>query len=401
MRKVFITGLGTISAIGNNVAESYQSLLAKRSGIGAMQLLQSNLKNTLPVGEVRLSNSQLLQLLGLQDKSRIYSRTSLLAMIAAKEAFEHAKLGSQRKQRMGMFSGTSVGGMDKGEAFYQDYLTGDYQQKLGYARVHDCGESTECVADFLGINDFITTVSTACSSAANAIMQATKMIQKGLLDGAVAGGADAFSLFTLNGFNSLKILSDEFCKPFDQNRKGLNLGEGAGFLVLESEESVEKYYKTPLAEITGYGNACDAFHQTASSADGQGAWLAMSAAIAQSGVKAEAIGYINMHGTATPNNDLSEGTAVKRIFSGGVPAFSSTKAYTGHTLAASGGIESVFATLALQNNIAFPNLNFEMPIEELGMMPATEIISIPDLKHILSNSFGFGGNNTSLLFSKC
>ena len=401
MRKVFITGVGTISAIGNNVAESYQSLLAKQSGIGAMQLLQSNLKTTLPVGEVRLSNIQMLHLLGLQDASRVYSRTSLLAMVAAREAFEHAKLYSQHKQRMGMFGGTSVGGMDRGEAFYKDYLTGNYKGKINYTRVHDCGESTECVADFLGIKDFVTTISTACSSAANAIMQATKMIQKGLLDGGIAGGADAFSLFTINGFNSLKILSDECCKPFDQNRKGLNLGEGSGFIVLESEEMVEKYHKIPLAEITGYGNACDAFHQTASSADGQGAWLAMNAAISQSGIKPEQIGYINMHGTATPNNDLSEGTAVKRIFSSGVPTFSSTKAYTGHTLAASGGIESVFATLALQNGIAFPNLNFEKPIEDIGMIPATDIISIPDLKHILSNSFGFGGNNTSLVFSKC
>ena len=366
-----------------------------------MQLLQSNLKTTLPVGEVHYTNLELLQLLGLQDTTRIYSRTALLAMVAAREAFNNAKLDSQPKHRMGMFGGTSVGGMDMGETFYKYYLAGDYNHHLNYASVHDCGESTECVADMLGIKDFITTISTACSSAANAIMQASKMIQLGLLDTAIAGGADAFSLFTLNGFNSLKILSDEFCKPFDQHRKGLNLGEGAGFIVLESEEMVEKYRKTPLAEVTGYGNACDAFHQTGSSADGQGAWLAMNAAIAQSGLTPEEIGYINMHGTATPNNDMSEGTAVKRIFHNGAPAFSSTKAYTGHTLAASGGIEAVFCTLALQHGVAFPNLNFQTPIEELGLVPATDIISIPNLKHVLSNSFGFGGNNTSLVFSKC
>ncbi len=401
MKKVFVTGLGTISAIGNNVAESYRSLLAMRSGISAMQLLDSNLKSTLPVGEIKLTNTQLLQLLGISHSQRIYSRTALLAMIAAKEAFHHAQLHRRPLARTGMFGGTSVGGMDRGEEFYKDYLASPSLAKIDYAKVHDCGESTECVADMLGIQDFVTTISTACSSAANAIMQATKMIQLGLLDTAIAGGADAFSLFTLNGFNSLKILSDEFCQPFDSNRKGLNLGEGAGFIVLESEEIVEKNHKTPLAEITGYGNACDAFHQTASSADGQGAWLAMNAAIGQSGIAPEQIGYINMHGTATPNNDLSEGTAVKRIFTNGVPAFSSTKAYTGHTLAASGGIEAVFCTLALQHGVAFPNLNFQTPIEELGLVPATDVTSIPNLKHVLSNSFGFGGNNTSLVFSKC
>lgn len=401
MRKVYITGLGTISAIGNNVGESYQSLIAKRSGIGAMQLLNSNLKDTLPVGEVKLTNEKLLKILNISDSNRIYSRTALLAMVAAREAYNHAQLNAQPLKRIGVFSGTSVGGMDMGEQFYKFYQEKKYADKINYAKVHDCGESTECVADMLGIKDFVATISTACSSAANAIAQATKMIQYGLLDCAIAGGADALSLFTLNGFNSLKILSDEYCKPFDQYRKGLNLGEGAGYIVLASEEMVHNSQKKPLAILSGYGNACDAFHQTASSPDGQGAWLAMNEAITQCGIAPEAIGYINMHGTATTNNDLTEGVAVRRIFDTAVPAFSSTKAYTGHTLAASGGIEAVFSVLALEHNIGFPNLNFETPIEEIGLVPATSLASLPNLKHVLSNSFGFGGNNTSLIFSKC
>lgn len=206
MRKVYITGLGAISAIGNNVAENLDSLLAMRSGIGAMQLLNSNLKSILPVGEVKLTNVQLLKILNINDSNRLYSRTALLAMVAANEAYHHAQLQHNPMQRIGIFSGTSVGGMDMGEQFYQYYQEKKNADKINYALLHDCGDSTECVADRLGIKDDVATISTACSSAANAIAQATKMIQFGLLDCAIAGGADALSLFTLNGFNSLKIL---------------------------------------------------------------------------------------------------------------------------------------------------------------------------------------------------
>ena len=401
MQRVFITGLGVISALGRTVEENYRMLLAAQSGIGMMQLLNSTLHSTLPVAEVRLTNEQLLAAVGYTNHSRIYSRTALLGILAARQAYMHAGLSIRNTERIGLYSGTSVGGMDKGEEFYASYLKNDYRDKIMLASVHDCGESTECIADELNINAIVSTISTACSSAANAIMHGSKMIQHCLLDQVVAGGADAFSLFTLNGFNSLKILSNEYCRPFDNLRNGLNLGEGAGYLVLESEAMVKKYGKTPLAEVTGYGNACDAFHQTASSADGQGAQLAIKAAIAQSGLACEDIGYINMHGTATPNNDLSEGKAVQEVFSGNVPIFSSTKAYTGHTLAASGGIEAVFSVLALQNGIVFPNLNFQNPIDDLGLIPVKTVTAMPTLRHVLSNSFGFGGNNTSLIFSKC
>jgi 3-oxoacyl-[acyl-carrier-protein] synthase-1 len=222
-----------------------------------------------------------------------------------------------------------------------------------------------------------------------------------MLERAVAGGADALSLFTINGFNSLMILSDEFCRPFDGRRKGLNLGEGAGYVVLESEKSLMKSGKEPLAELTGYGNACDAFHQTASSADGQGACLAMTKALETAGLAPSDVDYINVHGTGTVNNDLSEGTAIARIFGKDVPPFSSTKAYTGHTLAAAGGIEAVFSVLALQHKVVFPNLHFGEPMPELRMQPVTQWGTGKQLKHVLSNSFGFGGNNSSLLFSKC
>jgi 3-oxoacyl-[acyl-carrier-protein] synthase-1 len=195
------------------------------------------------------------------------------------------------------------------------------------------------------------------------------------------------------------ILSNKDCKPFDANRNGLNLGEAAAYLVLESDIVVKQENKPVLAYIAGYGNANDAFHQTASSDNGEGAFLAMQKALTVANIQPKDIDYINAHGTATPNNDLSEGHAIKRIFTTTIPDFSSTKAFTGHTLAAAGAIEAVYSILALQNNVMFPNLNFTLPIPELQMTPVTKVTK-KTLEYVLSNSFGFGGNCSTLIFSK-
>jgi len=215
----------------------------------------------------------------------------------------------------------------------------------------------------------------------------------------VAGGVDALTKFTINGFNTLMILDKEYCKPFDKNRTGLTLGEGAGFVVLETFESAQKENKQIFCELTGYANTCDAYHQTASSPEGTGAFLSMSSALALSGLRIEDIDYVNVHGTATQINDLSEGNAMLRFFGNKVPRFSSTKAYTGHTLGAAGGIEAVFSALTIHNRIIFPNLNFRDKMEEFDLVPVTDLIENTEVRNVLSNSFGFGGNNTSLIFS--
>jgi 3-oxoacyl-(acyl-carrier-protein) synthase len=215
------------------------------------------------------------------------------------------------------------------------------------------------------------------------------------------GGTDALAKFTINGFKTLMILSDQDNSPFDQNRKGLNLGEAAAYLVLESDEIVQKQNKKVLARVSGYGNANDAFHQTASSENGDGAYLAMKKAFEISGLNPSQIDYINVHGTATPNNDLSEGRALLRIYKDGkVPDFSSTKPFTGHTLAAAAAIEAVYSVLAIQHNVVYPNLNFETPMEEFDLKPQTSLKN-KNIQHVLSNSFGFGGNCSTLIFSKC
>ena len=195
------------------------------------------------------------------------------------------------------------------------------------------------------------------------------------------------------------ILSDEFNQPFDENRKGLNLGEAAAYLVLESEESIQKSNKKVLGYLIGSGNSNDAFHQTASSDNGEGAYLAMKKAFETSTIQPTEIDYINVHGTATNNNDLTEGRALKRIFGENVPNFSSTKPFTGHTLAAAASVEAVFSLLSLQHNLVYPNLNFQSPIEELNIFPITKLEK-KNIEYVLSNSFGFGGNCSTLIFSK-
>jgi 3-oxoacyl-[acyl-carrier-protein] synthase-1 len=232
-------------------------------------------------------------------------------------------------------------------------------------------------------------------------MLGARLIKNNILDRVIVGGVDALTTFTLNGFNSLMILDRQPCRPFDETRSGLNLGEGAGFLVLESERILEKKDKKIYCEVKGYGNACDAFHQTASSPEGDGAKLAMLKALETARLSPADISYINAHGTGTPNNDLSEGKAIENVFGSSAPFFSSTKSFTGHTLGASGAIEAVLSVLAIEHNLIFPNLNFSKQMNELKIAPVNRLMKNIEVKNVLSNSFGFGGNNTSLIFSKC
>lgn len=395
--KIAITGMGIISSIGNNVEENFTSLQSGKHGISDIQLFETRHAGKIKTGEIKRSNEELVQQLQLNEDNNV-TRTSLLGMVAAKEAVESAGISDINAYKTGLISSTSVGGMDITEKYFYNYE--DFPEKQKYIDAHDAGNSSLAIADFLGLKGMVSTISTACSSAANAIMMGAKLIKNGVLDRVIVGGTDSLSKFTLNGFNTLMILTDSYNTPFDQNRKGLNLGEAAAFLVLESDEIVKKENKKVLAYLSGYGNANDAHHQTASSENGQGAYLAMQQALHISQLQKEEIDYINVHGTATPNNDLSEGIAMIRIFGeDSVPEFSSTKAFTGHTLAAAAGIEAVYSILAMQNNLIFPNLNFNNKMEEFDLTPITELKE-KNINHVLSNSFGFGGNCSTLIFSK-
>jgi 3-oxoacyl-[acyl-carrier-protein] synthase-1 len=230
-------------------------------------------------------------------------------------------------------------------------------------------------------------------------MTGARLIKHKQLDVVFAGGADALTKFTLNGFNSLMILDKAPCRPFDASRNGLNLGEGAGFVVLVSEEVARAESLQPLAKISGYANTNDGYHQTASSPEGRGSYLAMEQALKMAALATDEIDYINLHGTGTVNNDLSESTALKRLFGEHVPCISSTKAFTGHTLGACGGIETVVALMSICHQCVFPNLRFSQPIPETGLMPQKEFEKT-EVTNVMSNSFGFGGNCSSIVLSK-
>ena len=246
----------------------------------------------------------------------------------------------------------------------------------------------------------MTTISTACSSSANTLLLGARMIRSGKLDRVIAGGCESLTKFHLAGFNALKILDKEPCKPFDARRNGITLGEGAAYIVLESEQSIRESGKEVICELVGWGNACEAYHQTASAPDGIGAYLAMKKALEVSGFQSGDIDYINAHGTGTDNNDLSEGKAIEQLFSPEIPPVSSTKPITGHTTSAAGSTEAILSILCLTHQVIWPNLNFSEPMPELNFQPVRTLMEKVPVRNVMTNSFGFGGNDTSLIFTK-
>ena len=395
-KKIAITGMGIVSAIGNSVAENLNTLLNGGNSISKIENLQTIHQDSLKFGEIKTTNAEFVELLGL-PKDNNFCRSALLGMYALKETVESANITDINDVRAGLISATTVGGMDMTEKYFHSYDENIAARK--HIVGHEAGDVTNKMADYIGLKGFVTTISTACSSAANAILLGAKMIESGQLDRVIVGGTDALCKFTINGFKTLMILTDEENAPFDDNRKGLNLGEAAAFLLLESDEVVKKENRKVLAYVAGYANANDAFHQTASSENGEGAYLAMHKAFESAGLKPSDIDYVNVHGTATPNNDLSEGIAMQRIFGDDVPVFSSTKPFTGHTLAAAAAVEAVYSVLAIQNEVVYPNKNFKTPMKEFNLIPQTELMK-KKLNYVLSNSFGFGGNCSTVIFSK-
>jgi len=320
-----------------------------------------------PVGEVDFSNADLKRLLQIPDDKTI-SRTALLGIFAVKQAAENAGISHLTSNRIELISGTTVGGMDLTEKYWQDI-----DNHADVMMQHDGGSCTRVISEFFGFFYNETTISTACSSGANAILLGAELLKADKADIVFAGGAEALTKFHLSGFASLMILDKEVCRPFAPDRAGLNLGEGAAFLVMETEEHAVERGAKILCRFSGGGNACDAFHQTASSPNGEGAYLAMTKALKDARLSSEDIQYVNAHGTGTVNNDESETAALKRVFGENLPQVESTKNITGHTTSAAGAIEAVICVKKILENPAF--------------------------KNVMDNSFGFGGNDTSLIFS--
>ena len=387
---VAIIGSGIVSAIGCTKSEVLTALLEERSGICEMLFLDS-LHHEFPVGEVKMSNSKMKEMLGIEE-DRIVSRTVLMGALAIKQAVEEAKPAMPSLPRIVIINGTTVGGMDITERFYNSMKID--KEYLSLINHHDCGSCTSEMASICGINAEICTVSTACSASLNAIAVGADMLRREEADIVIAGGAEALSKFHLNGFNTLMILDKDRCRPFDDSRAGLNLGEGAAFVVMtRSDECANSLTKS--LTIEGYGNACDAFHQTATSDEGTGASQAMKEALSMAGLQPVEIDYINAHGTGTPNNDSTESEALMRVFGEHIPPVSSTKPFTGHTTSASGAIELIICQLAMENGFIPTNLGWTTPMKR-GIKPSVGT-QHQKLHYVMCNSFGFGGNDTSLI----
>ncbi|MDR2499379.1 MAG: beta-ketoacyl-[acyl-carrier-protein] synthase family protein [Tannerellaceae bacterium] len=397
MRNIYVTGMGIISALGTGYTRSLDALRKRKSGIARIKKLET-LHRDFPVGEVGPSDQDMMFKLGLR-KSSVTTRSALMASIAVQEALRMAEISDEydSDRRLALISGTTVGGMDMSERYYRNFLDGP--EHSAYISTHDCGSCTELTADYFGIFSFVQTISTACSSAANAILSGAELILDDRADYVVAGGSECLTKFHLNGFASLMILDREPCKPFDAARGGLNLGEGAAYIVLEAEDTIKRRNAQPICRLSGWANTCDAYHQTASSPLGDGARMSMEKALSKAGLSPADIGYINAHGTGTANNDLSEGLAIEAVFGQNIPAVSSTKAFTGHATSAAGSIEAIISIMALQHRFIPANLNFKNQMPELSFQPSQGAEGV-ELRHVLTNSFGFGGNDTTLIFSK-
>lgn len=396
MPKVYVTGIGALSAIGNDIEAQHNNLKIGKTGIGKSQFFKSKYADIFPFGEIRLSNDDLKIKLSSIDTTD-FTRTDLVAFTAFDEAVKDANIFHLLSdKRTALISSSTVGGMCETDMLHSD---ANMKTKASpFIESYSGGAHVLKLAEVYKLKGHTNTINTACSSSANAIMLGTKMIKAGIIDRAIVGGADTLAKFTVNGFNALQILSENPCKPFDENRTGLTLGEAGAFLVLEKEEDCKD--KKKYAEILGYGNTNDAFHASSLSEDAIGIVLAMKTALESAGIPANKIDYINTHGTATENNDYSELLGITKIFNE-IPPYNSTKSYTGHTLAAAGALEAIFSILSMNNSQLFKSLNIKTPINIFDCKPIDVFQENVNIDYLLSNSFGFAGNCTSLILKKC
>lgn len=387
--------MGVISAIGNSVAENHQALAAGTCGIqNKLDLFPSKYAGVLPFGQVEISSETLQKKLQITEAG--VTRTTMLAMHAFTEAVTNSAISPAdiSSSETALVAATTVGGMCLTDELYND--ANKNQDGSEYTASYDCASVSMYIQKRYSMNGIINSINTACSSSANAIMYGAMLIKNGFAKRAIVGGTDSLAKFTINGFNALHILSADKCTPFDENRKGLNLGEGAAFLVLEKEEDING--KKVYAELSGYCNTNDAYHPSSLSEQGDGPFLSMQGALQLAKLTPGEINFINAHGTGTENNDEVESRAMIRLFDN-PPAFASTKANIGHTLGAAGAIEAVYSILSLMHQDIYPNLHFKNTIRATGLTPLQEYKKMP-VNHVMSNSFGFGGNCSSLIFSK-
>lgn len=403
-RRVVITGLGVITAIGKNIEDFWNSLLEGKCGIKEFNLFEHSDYRTHIAAEVKeipeFQTSEIRH--GLFRIDRV-SRSDKLGLLTAKMALEDASLSSpfDSPLRMGVSLGVGVGGMLDGELYHKSVYKGE-KARPSILVSQQPSTTADLIGDYFDLHGPRTTIMTACSSSAVALGHALDMIRLGYQDAMIAGGVESLCRLTYSGFNVLRTVDPEPCRPFDLERKGLSLGEGSAFIILESLDHASKRNVRIYAEFLGYGLSCDADHMTAPMSDGEGAALAIRRAIEDAGISPKDIGYINAHGTATTLNDIMETRAIKTVL--GDRAYqvpiSSIKAMVGHTLGAAGAIEAVTTILSIYNGIIPPTINYKMRDPECDLDYVVNKARRKDLDIAISNSFAFGGNNACLVFKR-
>ncbi len=388
---VAITGMGCLCAPGPTLGQCLESIFQGDRRPVPPRNFTTDHSVVYPVFEVA-DDLASIRIQGTKDSSR----SAKMALAAALEAVDNAGLEREmlRSKRVGVCLGTTVGSSMNNESFYRRYLLTEEPDMAPITRFLRSNPADALVREFDLVGPRQTVVN-ACSSGTDALGLGALWIQSGLCDIALAGGTDELCHVTYNGFISLMITDDSPCRPFDKERKGLNLGEGAALLVLESEDSRLARGKKARAFIRGYGASCDAYHLTAPHPQGRGLRRAIEEALHGSGIAAEDLSFINAHGTGTKDNDRIESQVLSDLLPG-IP-FLSTKGYTGHTLGAAGAIEAAFTVACLEEGRVPGNAGFSTPDPELPVVPVGRATGIQGTI-ALSESLAFGGHNAVLVF---
>ncbi len=401
-RHVVVTGLGIVTAIGGDIPSFWQNLLKGICGIGTITLFDPSAYRSRRAAEVKsfifppsLSSRELRRL----------SRCDQFGLRAAAEAVVDAQLDFQTedRERMGIFIGGGAGGILSAERYRREMiLQGLRRARPSLLLPFATCALTDRLAEKYHIHGPRMTVATACSSSATAIGCALSSIRAGEIEVAIAGGSESLSEVTFGGFNSLRSVDEDCCRPFDLHRKGLSLGEGAAILILEEAERVQRRGAKIYAEVRGYGLTGDGWHMTAPDPEGNGACRAMEEALKDGGLSLAEVDYINAHGTATPANDLAETRAIKKLFGGRAKQIpvSSIKAMVGHCLGAAGAVEAVATTLSVKEDRIPATIHYQTPDPDCDLDYVPNQARERKVKIALSNSFAFGGNNTVLAFGK-
>lgn len=395
MSPLWISHFTATSGIGIGLGQTLAALRERRSGLAPCTFDTVDLRTF--VGEVEGVDAISLP----ADLADFDCRNNRLALLGLRQdGFEDAVRAATARygaQRIGVFLGTSTSGILQTELAYRrrDTKSGALPDDLVYGATHNTFSVADFTRRFFGLTGPAAVVSSACSSSAKVFCSARRMLAAGLIDAALVGGVDSLCLTTLYGFNSLGLMSEQACRPFDGNRNGISIGEAAAFALLER---APEHQEPGTVVLSGAGESSDAYHMSSPHPEGLGAVMAMQDALAMADLQPAEIGYINLHGTATPTNDAAESRAVRQIFGNGTPC-SSTKGATGHTLGAAGGVEAVICALVLQHGLLPAGLNTKQldPALDLDYLLANREQAVT---HVLSNSFGFGGTNCSLIFSR-